>query len=106
MNEKHGDDHSVNLGKLRAIAERPKAQQELTHAQLKALQVSLMFAIPPRSPRRRYARGRSLAKNRLQVYNEAIEQQRRACRNTGHVFSRKDLGMSSLWTLSRQSARC
>ncbi|WP_028267415.1 hypothetical protein [Arthrobacter sp. MA-N2] len=47
VNEKHGDDHSVNLGKLRAIAERPKTQQELTHAQLKALQVSLMLAIPP-----------------------------------------------------------
>lgn len=29
VNEKHGDDHGVNLGKLRALAKRLKAQQEL-----------------------------------------------------------------------------
>lgn len=29
INEKHGDDHGVNLGKLRAIAKRVKAQPEL-----------------------------------------------------------------------------
>ena len=29
MNEKHGDDHGVNLGKLRALAKRLKTQQEL-----------------------------------------------------------------------------
>ncbi|MGP9502391.1 DNA alkylation repair protein [Specibacter sp. AOP5-B1-6] len=29
INEKHGDDHGVNLGKLRAIAKRLKSQQEL-----------------------------------------------------------------------------
>lgn len=29
INEKHGDDHGVNLGKLRAIAKRVKTQQEL-----------------------------------------------------------------------------
>lgn len=29
VNEKHGDDHGVNLGKLRAIAKRIKTQQEL-----------------------------------------------------------------------------
>lgn len=29
INEKHGDDHGVNLGKLRAIAKRLTAQQEL-----------------------------------------------------------------------------
>lgn len=29
VNEKHGDDHGVNLGKLRAIAKRLKTQQEL-----------------------------------------------------------------------------
>jgi 3-methyladenine DNA glycosylase AlkD len=29
VNEKHGDDHGVNLGKLRAIAKRVKTQQEL-----------------------------------------------------------------------------
>lgn len=29
INEKHGDDHGVNLGKLRAIAKRLKTQQEL-----------------------------------------------------------------------------
>jgi 3-methyladenine DNA glycosylase AlkD len=28
-NEKHGDDHGVNLGKLRAVAKRLKTQQEL-----------------------------------------------------------------------------
>src|SRR5689334_12185783 len=28
-NEKHGDDHGVNLGKLRALAKRLKTQQEL-----------------------------------------------------------------------------
>jgi 3-methyladenine DNA glycosylase AlkD len=28
-NEKHGDDHSVNLGKLRALAKRLRTQQEL-----------------------------------------------------------------------------
>jgi 3-methyladenine DNA glycosylase AlkD len=28
VNEKHGDDHGVNLGKLRAIAKRLKTQQE------------------------------------------------------------------------------
>ncbi|MBP2411703.1 3-methyladenine DNA glycosylase AlkD [Arthrobacter stackebrandtii] len=30
VNEKHGDDHGVNLGKLRAIAKRVKTQQELS----------------------------------------------------------------------------
>ncbi|MEU7883311.1 DNA alkylation repair protein [Microbispora bryophytorum] len=29
VNEKHGDDHGVNLGKLRALAKRLKTQQEL-----------------------------------------------------------------------------
>src|SRR3954471_22629639 len=29
VNEKHGDDHGVNLGKLRALAKRLKIQQEL-----------------------------------------------------------------------------
>lgn len=29
INEKHGDDHGVNLGKLRAMAKRLKTQQEL-----------------------------------------------------------------------------
>ena len=29
VNERHGDDHAVNLGKLRAIAKRLKTQQEL-----------------------------------------------------------------------------
>jgi 3-methyladenine DNA glycosylase AlkD len=29
VNEKHGDDHGVNLGRLRAIAKRLKTQQEL-----------------------------------------------------------------------------
>jgi 3-methyladenine DNA glycosylase AlkD len=29
VNERHGDDHGVNLGKLRAIAKRLKAQQDL-----------------------------------------------------------------------------
>jgi 3-methyladenine DNA glycosylase AlkD len=29
VNEKHGDDHGVNLGKVRAIAKRLKTQQEL-----------------------------------------------------------------------------
>jgi 3-methyladenine DNA glycosylase AlkD len=29
VNERHGDDHGVNLGKLRAIAKRLKVQQEL-----------------------------------------------------------------------------
>ena len=29
INEKHGDDHGVNLGKLRAVAKRLKTQQEL-----------------------------------------------------------------------------
>ncbi|MFJ5265224.1 DNA alkylation repair protein [Streptomyces sp. NPDC088387] len=29
MNERHGDDHGVNLGKLRAIAKRLRTQQEL-----------------------------------------------------------------------------
>ncbi|MFD6431340.1 DNA alkylation repair protein [Streptomyces venezuelae] len=29
VNEKHGDDHAVNLGKLRALAKRLKTQQEL-----------------------------------------------------------------------------
>ncbi|MFF2296519.1 DNA alkylation repair protein [Arthrobacter sp. NPDC058127] len=31
VNEKHGDDHGVNLGKLRALAKRLKTQQELSH---------------------------------------------------------------------------
>ncbi|CCH32135.1 DNA alkylation repair protein [Actinosynnema sp. NPDC047251] len=31
VNEKHGDDHGVNLGKLRAVAKRLKTQQELAH---------------------------------------------------------------------------
>ncbi|MEU0880173.1 DNA alkylation repair protein [Lentzea sp. NPDC005914] len=30
VNEKHGDDHGVNLGKLRAIAKRLKTQQDLS----------------------------------------------------------------------------
>ena len=30
LNEKHGDDHGVNLGKLRAIAKRLKTQQDLS----------------------------------------------------------------------------
>ena len=30
VNEKHGDDHGVNLGKLRAVAKRLKTQQELS----------------------------------------------------------------------------
>jgi 3-methyladenine DNA glycosylase AlkD len=30
INEKHGDDHGVNLGKLRAVAKRLKTQQELS----------------------------------------------------------------------------
>jgi 3-methyladenine DNA glycosylase AlkD len=30
-NEKHGDDHGVNLGKLRALAKRLKTQQELAY---------------------------------------------------------------------------
>src|SRR3954470_3990356 len=29
VNEKHGDDHGVNLGKLRELAKRLKTQQEL-----------------------------------------------------------------------------
>ena len=29
VNERHGDDHAVNLGKLRAIATRLKTQQDL-----------------------------------------------------------------------------
>jgi 3-methyladenine DNA glycosylase AlkD len=29
VNENHGDDHGVNLGKLRAVAKRLKTQQEL-----------------------------------------------------------------------------
>src|SRR5688572_12592327 len=29
VNEKHGDDHGVNLGKLRAVAKRLKIQQDL-----------------------------------------------------------------------------
>nr|WP_309974868.1 DNA alkylation repair protein [Arthrobacter oryzae] len=29
VNEKHGDDHGVNLGKLRAVAKRLKTQQDL-----------------------------------------------------------------------------
>jgi 3-methyladenine DNA glycosylase AlkD len=32
VNEKHGDDHGVNLGKLRAIAKRLKTQQDLSLA--------------------------------------------------------------------------
>ncbi|MGM7778271.1 DNA alkylation repair protein [Arthrobacter sp. KNU-44] len=31
VNEKHGDDHGVNLGKLRALAKRLKTQQEVAH---------------------------------------------------------------------------
>ena len=31
VNEKHGDDHGVNLTKLRAIAKRLKTQQNLAH---------------------------------------------------------------------------
>ncbi|MEU3748984.1 MULTISPECIES: DNA alkylation repair protein [Streptomyces] len=31
VNERHGDDHGVNLGKLRALAKRLKTQQELSH---------------------------------------------------------------------------
>ncbi|MGO4859871.1 DNA alkylation repair protein [Arthrobacter sp. 2MCAF14] len=31
VNEKHGNDHGVNLGKLRALAKRLKTQQELAH---------------------------------------------------------------------------
>ena len=31
INEKHGDDHGVNLGKLRAVAKRVKQNQELAH---------------------------------------------------------------------------
>ncbi|QCO98355.1 DNA alkylation repair protein [Arthrobacter sp. 24S4-2] len=31
VNEKHGDDHGVNLNKLRALAKRLKTQQELAH---------------------------------------------------------------------------
>ncbi|TVU60927.1 DNA alkylation repair protein [Paenarthrobacter nitroguajacolicus] len=30
VNEKHGDDHGVNLGKLRAVAKRLKTQQDLS----------------------------------------------------------------------------
>jgi len=30
VNEKHGDDHGVNLGKLRALAKRLKTQQDLS----------------------------------------------------------------------------
>jgi 3-methyladenine DNA glycosylase AlkD len=30
INERHGDDHGVNLGKLRAVAKRLKTQQELS----------------------------------------------------------------------------
>ena len=29
VNERHGDDHGVNLGKLRAVAKRLKTQQDL-----------------------------------------------------------------------------
>ncbi|HEY1178881.1 MAG TPA: DNA alkylation repair protein, partial [Phytomonospora sp.] len=32
VNEKHGDDHGVNLGKLRAVAKRLKTQQDLAVA--------------------------------------------------------------------------
>ncbi|UQT61345.1 DNA alkylation repair protein [Streptomyces durmitorensis] len=31
VNERHGDDHGVNLSKLRALAKRLKTQQELAH---------------------------------------------------------------------------
>jgi 3-methyladenine DNA glycosylase AlkD len=31
VNERHGDDHGVNLGKLRALAKRLKTQQQLAH---------------------------------------------------------------------------
>lgn len=31
VNERHGDDHGVNLSKLRAVAKRLKTQQELAH---------------------------------------------------------------------------
>lgn len=30
VNEKHGDDHGVNLGELRALAKRLRTQQELS----------------------------------------------------------------------------
>ncbi|MFF9842438.1 DNA alkylation repair protein [Streptomyces sp. NPDC013740] len=32
VNERHGDDHGVNLGKLRALAKRLKTQQDLARA--------------------------------------------------------------------------
>src|SRR3954454_25326025 len=32
VNEKHGDDHGVNLGRLRALAKRLKIQQDLACA--------------------------------------------------------------------------
>lgn len=31
VNERHGDDHGVNLGKLRAVAKRLKTQQDLAY---------------------------------------------------------------------------
>ena len=34
VNEKRGDDHGVNLGKLRAMAKRLKTQQELAQSAL------------------------------------------------------------------------
>ena len=34
VNERHGDDHGVNLGKLRALAKRLKTQQELARRAL------------------------------------------------------------------------
>ena len=33
LNERHGDDHGVNLGKLRALAKQLKTQQELVRRQ-------------------------------------------------------------------------
>lgn len=31
VNERHGDDHGVNLSRLRALAKRLKTQQDISH---------------------------------------------------------------------------
>jgi 3-methyladenine DNA glycosylase AlkD len=57
VNARHGDDHGVNLGKLRAVAKRLKTQQELAielwgTGDTAARLLALLVCRPKRSGRR------------------------------------------------------
>lgn len=67
VNETHGDDHGVNLGKLRALAKRLRTQQELSRRLWETDDTAAMLLavlICRQSPRSSTSRGCSTSSRR------------------------------------------